>query len=91
MSGCVTRRWGDGNTTSGYAALARAVGQLGPMRTLSLRATICWRSFTTATNEPDEQPREIQEQSIGTVEGGWYTTVFGEEPFIKLNEDVLFV
>ena len=41
--------------------------------------------------EPDEQPREIQEQSLGAVEGDWYTTVFGEEPFIKLNEDVLFV
>lgn len=41
--------------------------------------------------EPDEQPREIQEQSLGAVEGDWYTTVFGQEPFIKLNEDVLFV
>ena len=41
--------------------------------------------------EPDEQPLEIQQQSIGVIEGDWYMTVFGEEPFIKLNEDVLFV
>ena len=41
--------------------------------------------------EPDEQPIEIQQQSIGALEDDWYKTVFCEEPCIKFNDGVLFV